>query len=67
MEWRGRIGRNLLNLDRLGGKKLERAGFEIEKIYGMPFYFGAGGRWKAIVVLGNILRQPSSNTFFVRP
>ena len=48
-------------------QKLNSAGFEIEDIFGMPFYLGASGRWSSIIVAGNRLRLPSSFTFFVRP
>ena len=48
-------------------RKFEGAGFAIERIYGMPFYFGASGRYSALVGLGNRFRFPSSYTLFVRP
>ena len=44
-------------------KKLNRAGFKVEDIFGMPFYLGASGRWSSVIVVGNRLRLPSSFTF----
>lgn len=46
--------------------KFEISGFLVDRIYGMPFYFGAGGRYSLVVRLGNRLHLPSSYTFFVR-
>ena len=48
-------------------QEFERAGFAVESICGMPFYFGAGGRFQWLVKLGNRLRIPSSYTVFLRP
>ncbi len=48
-------------------EKFENAGFNVDKIYGMPFYYGEGLRWKPLIVLGNRLHLPSSHTLFVKP
>lgn len=47
--------------------RMEKAGFTITETYGMPFYFGAGGRWRWIVWVGNRLYFPSSYTLFTQP
>ncbi|MDE0146826.1 MAG: methyltransferase domain-containing protein [Rhodospirillaceae bacterium] len=48
-------------------ERLERSGFEIEEILGMPFYHGDQGRCSSVIVAGNRLRLPSSFTFILRP
>ena len=48
-------------------QKFDRAGLRVEHVYGMPFYLGAPGRWRAVVELGNRRGWPSSFAFFVRP